>query len=101
MRDRLGIIPARAGSTVVSGKAALYTRDHPRSRGVDHKAADSYKRSAGSSPLARGRRHNSGEEQRGQRIIPARAGSTYRCFFRDTSQWDHPRSRGVDGTVRR
>ena len=70
-----GIIPARAGFTVLSRARARAWADHPRSRGV---YADAYLR-----------------EHDYYRIIPARAGFT--TGGRRSRGWgrDHPRSRGV------
>ena len=77
----LGIIPARAGSTVVAAGVALYKKDHPRSRGV-HKCSSRWMSArSGSSPLARGPRRRCCGTFSGRRIIPARAGSTSLCFW--------------------
>ena len=71
-----GIIPARAGSTVLVAGCGQGLRDHPRSRGVDNisRAGSSWR--MGSSPLARGRPKLSFTSHPRIRIIPARAGST-------------------------
>ena len=54
VHDDVRIIPARAGSTVLTGRHNPPREDHPRSRGV-HKTADGKRPGCvGSSPLARG-----------------------------------------------
>ena len=89
------IIPARAGFTSASRSRTRSSPDHPRSRGVYRTELVDRCLSHGSSPLARGLRANSHRDAGILRIIPARAGFTYRdpAFFRITP--DHPRSRGV------
>mgnify|MGYP001673789488 CR=1 FL=1 len=52
-------------------------------------------RRAGSSPLARGLRHSGRVRRRIRRIIPARAGFTFRVGGANAGYEDHPRSRGV------
>jgi len=114
----VGIIPARAGSTLRQASRARRISDHPRSRGVDTPFSCMYESMNGSSPLARGRRGQRGHRRHGLGIIPARAGSTRArrdghsgpgiiparagstCGQRLLGQTcrDHPRSRGVDGS---
>ena len=92
---RHGIIPARAGFTVVRTPRKENSWDHPRSRGVYIASIDAYWSRLGSSPLARGlptRRHG---RARIERIIPARAGFTRSGVREVCEAWDHPRSRGV------
>ncbi len=93
------IIPARAGSTTGTAGAQRPSRDHPRSRGVDWTPNWIVDDSAGSSPLARGRRPWPGRRRSSRRIIPARAGSTPAMRLLAAVFSDHPRSRGVDVTV--
>ena len=52
--DSGGIIPARAGFTVVLMVAMGSAPDHPRSRGVYGVGVGEEQRECGSSPLARG-----------------------------------------------
>ena len=91
----MGIIPARAGFTILGlGDDRLRT-DHPRSRGVYLTGWERTRASPGSSPLARGLRTHEAAPWDEYRIIPARAG-----FTRSRPSWpglsgDHPRSRGV------
>ena len=70
-----GIIPARAGSTLLLRICGSGWQDHPRSRGVHRGARDGLPVSLGSSPLARGP-HDVAYSH-----VPALV--------------DHPRSRGV------
>ena len=71
-----GLIPARAGNTVIGVTAWTTPRAHPRSRGEhDEEWAESV-RLSGSSPLARGT-HRIGVPCSGMTgLIPARAGNT-------------------------
>ena len=93
------IIPARAGFTSPRGRPACRVRDHPRSRGVYSTSQAPTTSCRGSSPLARGLRGFSRTGEHSPRIIPARAGFTSRTGGRGRVGWDHPRSRGVYGTV--
>ena len=90
-----GIIPARAGFTIIMASSGLLFGDHPRSRGVYTAGQGKLTTENGSSPLARGlRRHaEDGGENRG--IIPARAGFTGTRWLSPSRGTDHPRSRGV------
>ena len=71
------IIPARAGFTVERRGQHLHQRDHPRSRGVYFTSEILFQEITGSSPLARGLRHERHRLPRGHGIIPARAGFTW------------------------
>ena len=70
-------------------------QDHPRSRGVYRQFVPHPGQHVGSSPLARGLPNQPTEPRRDERIIPARAGFTWRCRRRAAARPDHPRSRGV------
>ena len=50
----IGIIPARAGFTILVRNSVTRPRDHPRSRGVYRVFESDSVTTAGSSPLARG-----------------------------------------------
>ena len=89
-----GIIPARAGSTPRSSPPGCSPRDHPRSRGEHVSCWSGLAWVSGSSPLARGARSTAAPGRAGDRIIPARAGSTSRRRPRFPRGRDHPRSRG-------
>ena len=92
---RRGIIPARAGFTHLSRQRLCNEKDHPRSRGVYRRSPASSWLTQGSSPLARGLLLGQTLRDRGDRIIPARAGFTRRAAGSPPSRRDHPRSRGV------
>ena len=90
-----GIIPARAGFTIVCTTNSTPLSDHPRSRGVYASLTFFSASWYGSSPLARGLRLGAAEAGRPRGIIPARAGFTRQWPVRGRSRRDHPRSRGV------
>ena len=89
------IIPARAGFTRTTTRPAARQRDHPRSRGVYPACRSASRRTAGSSPLARGLRQGDRCCDAEGRIIPARAGFTRQPGCLPPRHPDHPRSRGV------
>ena len=95
------IIPARAGFTAVQISGRASCRDHPRSRGVYVPPLPMSMPITGSSPLARGLPKVKTWNEALTRIIPARAGFTYRFPGSLQRAVDHPRSRGVyrDGSV--
>ena len=73
--------------------------DHPRSRGVYSEVISKSSPVIGSSPLARGLRPTFPSISTRTRIIPARAGFTRWHNPRATPTADHPRSRGVYGSM--
>ena len=89
------IIPARAGFTVLFLLGALFSWDHPRSRGVYLSQGATGTQAQGSSPLARGLPCSSSWAHCSVGIIPARAGFTSRRARPAPRRRDHPRSRGV------
>ena len=94
-RHEKGIIPARAGFTLLSHSSCLARPDHPRSRGVYDGRDLASQLGPGSSPLARGLHPTGSRGQVHVRIIPARAGFTADIYHFPFSGADHPRSRGV------
>ena len=72
----LGIIPARAGSTLHRRDDVHRGGDHPRSRGEHISGSNDQSSDTGSSPLARGARLPRDARLVDAGIIPARAGST-------------------------
>ena len=90
-----GIIPARAGFTVVVTPAMSPLSDHPRSRGVYTRSPARRRIGPGSSPLARGLLASPFRARDWAGIIPARAGFTCSRRWGRWSNRDHPRSRGV------
>ena len=99
VRQGRRIIPARAGFTIISLLRNCVSSDHPRSRGVYFSDDFNGLKAFGSSPLARGLRMSGRVHRATLRIIPARAGFTFRGIFFRESRRDHPRSRGVYGGV--
>ena len=92
--DRLGIIPACAGSTPFPTASTECSGDHPRMCGEHPARRPQPSRAPGSSPHVRGAlvaRECVGE---GYGIIPACAGSTRRWPRPSEPPWDHPRMCG-------
>jgi len=73
----------------------MWRWDHPRSRGVYDRRDVGWRRTRGSSPLARGLLWAHIAPPNPQRIIPARAGFTPDWITSCGGATDHPRSRGV------
>ena len=94
-RERLGIIPARAGFTRMGAAKGTAWGDHPRSRGVYCVVTILSMSLDGSSPLARGLLPGIPAGGLRIRIIPARAGFTPPRSQPSRRWTDHPRSRGV------
>ena len=92
---RKGIIPARAGFTMMKPRRSGRGSDHPRSRGVYIVIVLVEKVFEGSSPLARGLLPGDLAGVGGDGIIPARAGFTRPGILACPPKRDHPRSRGV------
>ena len=86
-----GIIPAYAGSTLVSGLPANVDRDHPRVCGEHRDTGSCHDCATGSSPRMRGARSEAQEAVADAGIIPAYAGSTSRRALRTQPMRDHPR----------
>ena len=93
------IIPARAGFTGRTDLMATIDRDHPRSRGVYQLTPTTIGGHDGSSPLARGLPQRLHRVPVHPGIIPARAGFTSRRGRPRSRCSDHPRSRGVYGSI--
>ena len=88
------LIPARAGNTWFNSPRIIFPPAHPRSRG-EHVSVTVWKpRASGSSPLARGTLTDNGGVFTKCRLIPARAGNTFRFGSARSSLPAHPRSRG-------
>ena len=73
---RSGIIPAHAGKTGRRPGFAWGWGDHPRSRGENDQRRPSHTRTAGSSPLTRGKHTRKRKHNGTYGIIPAHAGKT-------------------------
>ena len=98
-RGHPGLIPARAGSTLIAHPHREPRRTHPRSRGEHSAAAWDSSSTTGSSPLARGARRVRTVHDGLRGLIPARAGSTPPRPRRSSGSGAHPRSRGEHATV--
>ena len=73
-----GLIPAYAGSTLATISTAHISTAHPRLRGEHICFSIALTAAAGSSPLTRGARDDTGRLRVSVRLIPAYAGSTAR-----------------------
>ena len=73
----LGIIPARAGETLMVAVSPSPETAHPRSRGENRALRERLSCLGGSSPLARGKLVRPLLGGVGDRLIPARAGKTF------------------------
>ena len=93
-RERL--IPARAGRTCGGRAGRGCSAAHPRSCGADGSLRDRDGDACGSSPLVRGGPRPGGDRSAGRRLIPARAGRTYRGAAAHPPTGAHPRSCGAD-----
>ena len=88
------LIPARAGKTPCTCGARTWTRAHPRACGENSAAVSPGGWVSGSSPRVRGKQPHARLDDRGQGLIPARAGKTS-AWSRDwTGRWAHPRACG-------
>ena len=90
----LGLIPARAGKTTASVRAAARTWAHPRACGENFPAAAPVTRASGSSPRVRGKRAAGRRRGCAGRLIPARAGKTSRSRGSGCPGSAHPRACG-------
>ena len=90
----LGLIPARAGTTLPAPPLVKPLRAHPRSRGDHGATTGTGSGSTGSSPLARGPRDGELKPHAVRGLIPARAGTTALYLKLNTRDRAHPRSRG-------
>ena len=100
-RGRLRLIPAHAGKTVSVPNLSLKGTAHPRSRGENIDGFVSGIKSAGSSPLTRGKRPGSYQGGGLARLIPAHAGKTSTLYPRSARARAHPRSRGENYATKR
>ena len=98
--EKQGLIPAHAGKTRPAGWRGKHQGAHPRSRGENWRWALIWARSAGSSPLTRGKRLLLGGQEQLRGLIPAHAGKTMGPSRRPRDVAAHPRSRGENHTGR-
>ena len=92
--DRMGIIPAYAGSTTPPTKSPSKPEDHPRIRGEHISCSRFVPAIMGSSPHTRGALAASLAVESTEGIIPAYAGSTKKERMVADEAKDHPRIRG-------
>ena len=90
----LGLIPARAGTTIRRLPYPPRPRAHPRSRGDHFQISRQNSTVSGSSPLARGPPPVRIPEWVRTGLIPARAGTTPAGNVHVVTHGAHPRSRG-------
>ena len=89
-----GLIPAHAGKTFASTPKSIHGEAHPRSRGENVSVPRQSGKTAGSSPLTRGKRIESSRFDTSFGLIPAHAGKTVTRCMCDSMLAAHPRSRG-------
>ena len=93
------LIPAHAGKTSADHSPLFGCKAHPRSRGENADAGITQPRTAGSSPLTRGKRGRGHNKTPHRGLIPAHAGKTgsaKKCPLPGTA---HPRSRGENRLI--
>ena len=89
-----GIIPAYAGKSHGESQSARTAEDHPRLRGEKNLPLPPLSRTAGSSPLTRGKGSPPSCSPSRMRIIPAYAGKSFEDMYDEQDDQDHPRLRG-------
>ena len=94
-----GLIPAHAGKTLRPWWRLGSLGAHPRSRGENDQRRPSHTRTAGSSPLTRGKRLRRRLQQERDGLIPAHAGKTRSTCVVSRGRAAHPRSRGENFEV--
>ena len=92
----LRIIPARAGQTPGCRCPPVRRSDHPRACGANQVHSVFFPSQVGSSPRVRGKPGAGLEISFIRRIIPARAGQTWRADASTTACPDHPRACGAN-----
>ena len=92
--QRIGIIPAYAGSTNRTITPETAAADHSRVCGEHSLLVSGVIRTWGSSPRMRGAHLDKDDLELNARIIPAYAGSTWRWSHCRRSGQDHPRVSG-------
>ena len=94
---RVGLIPARAGSTAQAGRHVRCLWAHPRPCGEHARAEPVNSPAAGSSPPVRGAHNHITHMRAGFGLIPARAGSTGANAHSYRRRRAHPRPCGEHG----
>ena len=96
-----GLIPARAGKTLLRASFTWFDRAHPRAGGENLAVPPRRATSRGSSPRGRGKRPGRSGVLRHAGLIPARAGKTARSGTRPHRTAAHPRAGGENAYVRK
>ncbi|EFW09849.1 hypothetical protein HMPREF9005_1173 [Actinomyces sp. oral taxon 178 str. F0338] len=99
-RDPRGLIPARAGKTSSPSSSMDDSTAHPRACGENLVCGHGASAPRGSSPRVRGKRRRYRLGRRSTRLIPARAGKTYRVPFEMWATRAHPRACGENALSR-
>ena len=90
------IIPARAGQTRTTAAPPHPEADHPRACGANFFYLGVELGQCGSSPRVRGKHGSQGPYLQASRIIPARAGQTWKPTSAASTRPDHPRACGAN-----
>ena len=93
------LIPAHAGKTVIYCLPSSAVAAHPRSRGENRVGHEAQFRTAGSSPLTRGKHGVVPQQAALAGLIPAHAGKTWAEAWLGVAPAAHPRSRGENVPV--
>ena len=98
-----GLIPARAGKTVLLRPNRSGSGAHPRACGENSQDFDHTHAQTGSSPRVRGKPARRRSRDHPRRLIPARAGKTYQAGLPIGAATAHPRACGENayGRLRR
>ena len=88
------LIPARAGKTYLRDSSRTMYRAHPRAGGENDLQAHRIDAQPGSSPRGRGKPSRRRRPHHRHRLIPARAGKTFRRSGRQDRSGAHPRAGG-------
>ena len=91
---RKGLIPARAGKTVIKNVCPGRAWAHPRAGGENAPAGATVTATYGSSPRGRGKRVPLARKANHLGLIPARAGKTATCLPAFPASTAHPRAGG-------
>ena len=99
VRDRAGLIPARAGKTDRMSPISCPRPAHPRAGGENQDENVINLSKQGSSPRGRGKLADQGLTLDGLGLIPARAGKTRTMTLRLEREGAHPRAGGENGRL--
>ena len=99
-RQARGLIPARAGKTRLSRRAAASSRAHPRAGGENAHRVMRPSARVGSSPRGRGKLNPDRAQAGEARLIPARAGKTVCSIIKASVAAAHPRAGGENNARR-